>query len=262
MARGQILSLFAESFSIGETVPITSMIGFFLMGILVPFSSPELWQRIYASKNSKTVRNSFITSAFLYIIVGLSILLVGLAVGANIEVIDPDLALVYGFANLLPAGLVGLGLVMLLAAVMSSADTYLFTGTSIILQDFYSRFRKISEIDLVKLFRWALFALILVGMIVSWFIQNIVSAAWVWAALNMPIAIPIVLVWPFKKISKITILFGIATGLVATLFFSITAPISEDLVLNSIIFTAGGLILGGVYELGRFVYVKVRRPMY
>jgi len=141
MARGEVFPLLAESFAIGQTVPISTIVGFILLGVLIPFASPELWQRVYAARTSKIARRSFLYSALLYVVIGALLLMVGLAVSVDLRGIDPDLALVEGFAALLPTGIIGLGVVLLFAAIMSSADTYFFTGTSILLQDFYSRYR-------------------------------------------------------------------------------------------------------------------------
>ncbi len=49
---------------------------------------------------------------------------------------DPDLALIHGFQNLLPQGIIGLATALLFSPIMSSLDTYIYTGASSIVQDF------------------------------------------------------------------------------------------------------------------------------
>ena len=81
---------------------------------------------------------------------------IGLHLAQQLHDIDPDLALIAGFTRLLPAGFLGLGLVIFFAAIMSSADSYLFAGISILLQDFYARFKPLEKKMLVRLFRYAI----------------------------------------------------------------------------------------------------------
>ena len=56
---------------------VATFAGFFLMGILYPFSMPELWQRVYASKDKKTLKKGLLLSATF-----ISIMIKDLVIGA------------------------------------------------------------------------------------------------------------------------------------------------------------------------------------
>ena len=114
-----------------------TIIGFFIIGIMFPFASPELWQRVYSSKGKKQLRNGLWLSLGFYTLMALMLALVALTIKAQFPGIDPDLALIQGFKNLLPSGLLGLSMVLLFAAIMSSLDTYIYTGASALIQDFF-----------------------------------------------------------------------------------------------------------------------------
>jgi len=77
------------------------------------------------------MRKSLALSLPVYLLIGFLLMTIGLSVSKRVHRIDPNLALIEGFSRLLPAGF--LGLVLFFAAIMSSADSYLFAGISILL---------------------------------------------------------------------------------------------------------------------------------
>jgi hypothetical protein len=103
-------------------------------------ASPELWQRVYAIKDKKHFRRSIIMSSLFYIIVvGFILLLIGLVIRADIPDISADTSLIVGFSSLLPVGLAGLSVVIIYSSVSSSADTYMFTASASVTQDFLEK---------------------------------------------------------------------------------------------------------------------------
>lgn len=246
MSHGEIVSILKLGFSVGE-MDLLSIVGFFILGVLIPFASPEIWQRVYASASKKVVQRSFFYSALLYMIVGILIFIVGLSIGADLRGIDPDLALVEGFATLLPQGVLGLGLVMLLATIMSSADTYVFTGTSIVLQDFYGRLNSISSQNLVKLFRYVIVLLLIVGVAIAWMLQSVVSTAFIWTGIIISLALPIFSTFIIPKTSSDVLRISIPISFLGVLVLIFIGPISEQLVLNSLAVTLCTLVLTWVF---------------
>lgn len=108
-----------------------------------------LAQRMFAAKNEKhaflatlwfTIAN-YCLRPWPWIVVGL----VALVVYPNLE--DPELSYPMMVAKYLPAGLLGLMLVSFLAAFMSTIDTQVNWGTSILVNDFYKAFLKTDASD-------------------------------------------------------------------------------------------------------------------
>lgn len=114
-----------------------TMVGFFIIGVSFAFSSPDLWRRVYSSKGKRELKRGLILSVIVYAFMAFLLALVALTIKAQFPDIDPDLALIQGFGSLLPAGLLGLASILLFAAIMSSIDTYIFTGASAVVQDFF-----------------------------------------------------------------------------------------------------------------------------
>lgn len=200
IGKGSLVSLIADSLSSGQSVPLKSIISFFIIGILLPFFSAELWQRIYAAKDVNTVRKSLALSALVYFVIGFLLMTIGLNVSQQVRGIDPDLALIEGFTRLLPAGFLGLGLVLFFAAIMSSTDSYLFTNISILLQDFYARFKPLDQNVLVRMFRYTIAGLLLLSLILSIRLQSMVSITFISVAFGCIIGLVVVASWLIRHI--------------------------------------------------------------
>jgi len=102
------------------------VIGFLLIGCMASFSAPELWQRCFAARDPISARQGTLISAILFPITGIILAVVGFTAAAKFPGINPQDALIMVFDNALTGGLKGVGLVLLLAAIMSTADTCLF----------------------------------------------------------------------------------------------------------------------------------------
>ena len=228
------------------TLPLKKTVSFFIIGIIVPFCSAELWQRIYAAENIDTARRSLIIAAAVYPLIGGGMLIIGLMISRKLPGIDPDTVLVEGFIHLLPAGFVGLGLVVLLAAIMSSADSYLFVNISIILQDFYVRFKPIEKKQLVLLFRYALVGLVLIIFLLSVLLRSMVALTFITLAFGSVIALTTIASWRIRKIKNGTLITGMVTGFLSTLFLISIGPVTELLVLKSVTSTIAGFLAGSL----------------
>ena len=105
---------------------IGNSIAFLIIGAFATFMAPDLWQRIYASKNAKAAKISLYLTSILIFLFGLVISLIGIVAKLNFPNISPDNALLFGLSNLLPAGILGLGLVILvLLSVISPINQLL-----------------------------------------------------------------------------------------------------------------------------------------
>jgi len=230
---------------------IIDMVGFFLVGVLVPFASPELWQRVYSAKGKKEVKSGLLWSIIPYGIVAFLLSLIALTVKVTFPDIDPDLALIHGFANLLPPGLLGLSVVLLFGAIMSSLDTYMYTASSAIVHDFFKSEKK----KAVKSIRSVIFLLSLLGLVIAILIQSIIVGTFIFIALIMILAAPVIATWMMKDISQRTLLFGFVIGLLFSVNFIILSLMRGNIEPTIVVIALGGtilgLIVGGVYSLVR-----------
>jgi SSS family solute:Na+ symporter len=219
---------------------LVNVIGFFLVGIFFPFAMPELWQRTYSSKSDKVFVNGLLLSSFVYLVFGVCLAFLALIVKVSFPVIDPDLALVYGFANLLPSGLVGLGVVMLFAAIMSSLDTYVFTGSSAIVQDFFGWNKRRA----VEGMRGVMFVFSLLGMVVAVFIQSLIVSSYIFVAVVVVLAVCVLATWISRKVDETVLLWGFVVGIFGFVVFMVAtieniSPSIVGVVLFSVLLGLG-----------------------
>ena len=229
---------------------LVTIIGFFLVGVLLPFAMPDIWQRVYASKNKSTLKKGLLLSVLFYAIVALLLAFVALTIKVKFPGIDPDLALIYGFANLLPPGLLGLSAVLLFAAVMSSLDTYLYTSSSAIVQDFFNW----NKIKTVRNIRKVIFIVAIIGTIIGILLHDLVIGSYIFVASSVILATVVILTWMKKRVRRTTLIFGFVIGIIVYgiyLFFMIT-NITPLIVIVALLGAIIGLILGGIYSFFRY----------
>jgi len=240
----------SEYLNIWEVGPV-NIITFIIFGIIIPFYTPEFYQRIYATKNKETLKKAFTLSMTIYPLVALAILFMGLVIRTHLPDIDQETALIRGLIQLLPAWFMGLGGVLMFSAIMSSADTYVFTDTSVFLQDFVLRHREVTKERLVKYFRIVMVIIIMLGVIASYLLRSIVFSAYLWAAIGTILGTGIIATWVFKKLSGLALSLGFILGLLAFLYVLITNSFSPMVVGYSMISVIIGLAIGSI-SLPRF----------
>lgn len=182
------------------------IIGFFIMGILLPFSSQELWQRVYATK-TEHVRTSLWVGTIGFFIAGMLLLVLGIAIKSLLPGVDPDVAILEAFFRYLTGIFKVLGVVALFAIIMSSADTWFFNCTSIILQDL---FRVKNAIR--KHFVLTFVGLSILMFVLAVFLKTLVDIAFMYAVAYVIVGFIVVLDLVFKlKREKMSLTFIFST---------------------------------------------------
>jgi len=114
-------------------------IAFTMFGILIIFQSAEYWQRVYGAKSDFVVKAGFIGSAIFTVLTGIAITMVGLSAHMHIPGIEAKDAFAEGLTLLMPQKMLGAALVLIFAAIMSSADTQIFVLASSVAVDWYDK---------------------------------------------------------------------------------------------------------------------------
>lgn len=233
------------------SIPMGQIINFFLAGLLFPLASAELWQRVYAIKDEKNLKKSLILASSLYFIIGVVLLLIGLVIRTKLTGLDADTSLIVGFSNLLPAGLAGLAIVVFYSAIMSSADTYLFTSNASLTQDFLQKSGYVKKEKLLKVMKISMALLMVLGVILSLMIRDIVDTTFFFVALMMSLGFITLVIWIKPKINKYAINFAILFSLIGVVALAIIQGISTSLVIYSLGLSLIGLIIGSIFNLFR-----------
>ncbi|HDY67334.1 MAG TPA: sodium:solute symporter family protein [Candidatus Scalindua sp.] len=207
----QKTSLISGDLQLGEMGVIQSL-AFLFIGAFNVVVSADIWQRVYASKNSKHAKIGIIGSSLLIFFVGLILSIIGLAAKSNYPEIEPDQALVYGISNLLPTGLLGMGLVMLFSVIMSTLDTMLFIVAMNISNDILVRFNSTSKEVSVKSTRFLILLLAVIGMLIAIFVQDIISVGFSLTGIGLSLA-PVVIASFFKELKIKAAFLSVLSGL-------------------------------------------------
>ncbi len=238
-------------------VDIGTIIGFFLIGFIYPFASPDLWQRVYATKNKKTLKRGFIFSVIIYMATAILLSSIALTVKASFPNIDPDLALIHGFKNLLSPGLIGVSIVLLFAAIMSSLDTYVFTGASALVQDFS---KSQNKEEFVKNIKKIILSFGIIGIILSILIQNLVIGTFLVNSFVAVLSVMVISTWIKKTIQQQTLIYGFVVGILSTTVFLIINLLQGEVSPTIMIVGILGSLLGlGIGAIVSFVKTKFRR---
>ncbi|MDP3881380.1 MAG: sodium:solute symporter family protein [Nanoarchaeota archaeon] len=225
---------------------IVTILGFFIVGVMFAFGSPDLWQRVYSAKSKKEVRNGLLISVIIYAIMAFLLALIALTVKVQFPEIDPDLALIHGFANLLPEGLLGLSVVLLFAAIMSSIDTYIFTAGASLIQDFFDWDKR----RVVRALRKVIFVLAILATLISIWIQDLIIGSYIFVSFVVVIAIAVLATWIRPSIKEKTLVTEFIFGMIGMIAFVIYGLLSGGITPSLVIGVLGssllGLLIGGI----------------
>lgn len=226
------------------SIPLMQIVSFFLAGFFIPLASPELWQRVYAIKDKKNFRRSIIMSSLFYIVVGFILLLIGLVIRADIPDIAPDTSLIVGFSRLLPVGLSGLSVVIIYSSVSSSADTYMFTASASVTQDFLEKTGLTKPENLRKTMRFSMAGLMVLGVTMALLLRDIVDATFFFVSLTMSLGLLVLVIWIYPRVSRLGVSLSILFCLIGVIVPAILVGISEDLVMYAFAACLVGVMAG------------------
>ncbi len=237
-----------KGITISEFNPFRSglmSISFFLYGLITVTIGADMWQRIYAGENFKTIKKSLIISAITLPVIGIGVSMIGFAAKANFPNILSEEALIYGISYLLPVGLSGLALVVLFAAIMSTIDTITFVLATNFSKDFVSRLKteETSKKDLVTLTRLGIFIFITLALVIALFYSNIINAALSLASMTFVLA-PTIIGSLYIKLKRKAILLSILSGLSYTFLMVSLGFIRPETITVSLFISLVSLFIG------------------
>ncbi len=153
-----------------DTISFGTIGGFLVYGIFSVFALPDRYQLTFAAKNSKTASKGMFASLLPIIVMFSVVMFIGLYVRSLGVEIDPDLVFINFFFEYMPAWFASVGAFLLLAGLMSSADTGIYNAAS------YITFLK-KRGDNKKHVRMMVVLVTVVLTIFAYFVRDIISAS-------------------------------------------------------------------------------------
>ena len=234
---------------LGTMIIIWFLFNNFFQGFATPF---DAWtsQRYYAAKNE---RESSLVACQWIALFGLRFLLMMgfgvLAIGIKDKISDPEMALSAVIDNLVPIGLKGFLLAALLAAAMSTLDSFVNSSAAYFVRDIYQEFikPKASEKDLMRTSYIVTVTVMVLGIIIGWNVDNIGNIwGWICMGLFTGMLVPNILKWFWWRFNGMGFVFGMATGLVIALVHDVVFGDCSDhmTAINITWVSAIGTIIG------------------
>ncbi len=239
---GEVTTQQADLMSIGGF----TIVAYLVLGIFAFFAAGDVWQRIFSAKNVKTVKKGLYLAAVFIIIFGVALTLIGIAARNNFPNIDSSQALYYGLLQLVPASFVGIVIIAILAALMSTIDTELFYLSSSIAKDFFYRRNRIMEDKIARIIKISLIGLALVSMMIAIFVSEILLILFGIISLVLCVS-PIIVASLFWKIKNNAAFLGMIGGLVSVVILIVTGNFNPENIV--IVFPAAAvfLIIGQIF---------------
>ncbi len=210
---------------IGNTIWFLLLTG---LGIMV---APDIWQRIFATKNESNLRRWLNYASIFILLLWIIVSVVGLSTKYFFPGIIPEDALVTGFSHLLPYGLKELGMVLLYAVTLSSSDTVVFVVSSIFTRDLKNYSKKYSDESMKKLTRFFIVVFIVLGVCIGIRYQKVMNLWFALASLNLAL-FPVVFGSLYRKLNRKAVFWSLVLGFISIVLLFFTNQLNPE---NSII---------------------------
>ncbi len=191
-----------------------NIVGFLLLGSIGIMVAPDLWQRIFATKDETNLKKGLGYSAIILPLLAIIISIVGLTTKQFFPNILPENALITGFSQLLPLGLKEFGMVLLYAVALSSSDTITFVVSTILTRDLKNYSAKFSEESMKKLTRFFMVLFVAIAVVVGIVYQNIIALGLSMGSLSLAL-FPVIVGAFYWKLNKKAVFWSLVIAMLS-----------------------------------------------
>ncbi|MCK5059933.1 MAG: sodium:solute symporter family protein [Candidatus Pacebacteria bacterium] len=218
---------------------VTWFVGAILLSGWLYLGNTTHWQRIFSAENQKIAKKSFFLTIPFVLLLSFLILFIGLVAAVSLPGIKQETAIFSLMQNMLSPVLVGIGFAAILAVIMSSIDSLLIGGSTIIYRAMFRKteFKNKKELFYARL-TTALFGTF--GFLLAFLVPNIITLSLVVTYLAL-IFVPAIFAGIYsKRISANASFYSILTPTIALFIlfpivgentFVITTPLSILIIL-------------------------------
>ena len=203
---------------------------FCILLFFLPVISAPLYQRLFASESETCSRKSVLYSIALWMAIDSIIVLCGFAALRMFpDLEDPDMSLIM-LGTALPAVGRNIFFVGLLAAIMSTVNSFLQSGASSLAHDVFRHFRPAaSEGQLLALSRLFVIVLGLLSLILAlWFRMVVPALLFTLSMWTAGMLVPTLAALMGRKLRKGTALYSLLGGTLSSLAWKILQPLDID----------------------------------
>ena len=193
----------------------------------LPITSAPLYQRLFASSSNLDRRKAIIASIIVFFAVDAIVMASGMIASINAETLglseeNADIAFIILGYSILPGALKALFTLGILAAIMSTADSWIHSGASSLSYDVLGRLKPMSDEQMIYASRLFVVLLGFASLVLALYFQDVLAALvfllTVWVA---GILIPTVTALAGKKIKERSAIASIAAGGIASIIWGL-----------------------------------------
>src|SRR6056300_1530232 len=221
-----------------------NIIAFLLLGVLTPFATQDYWQKVFAMKNEKVVKQSFGVGAGFNILLTVALTYVGLIARAQFPISEgvtnehAEMMVLKTFTELVPPEFQIAVLIAFFAAILSTSDTYLFLLSLNVTNDLFPNKEETAGAG-IKRIRWALVGVGFFALLIALFFQRIEDIVVTFKALGIGIAPVIFYDWAGKH-DKRSVVWSLLAMTVLSLGVSIYMIVEQGKINPAIAFVSIG----------------------
>lgn len=189
-----------------------------IAGYFTAIASADVWQRIYASKNARAASKGLIVAAVLFIVFGFGLIHIGEFSRLIDPTADPNNAFIHGLQALLPGGFSVFVILLVISAILSTADTEVFLLTSMASKELarwkgkmYGNHEVLQTMTKTKS-QFLLIIITSIALLLSILFSDLTTIYLYLLGLIMTIS-PILLMGFFIDLNKLNVTLSIATNL-------------------------------------------------
>jgi solute:Na+ symporter, SSS family len=139
LASGSVVAESVSARAWGSMMPVADAIGLMVLGIFAILGGGDVWQRVYAAKTPQAARNGLLINAFAWLVFGGFLVWLALSISSVLPHANPNTAFVDFITTKLPESWGPVVALLVLSAVISTADVELFVLAVMINKEFARR---------------------------------------------------------------------------------------------------------------------------
>lgn len=211
---------------------VFSAVSVLLTGVFVVLGSGDIWQRIYAAKSTKSVKIGMISAGVGFALYSIVLAMVGIIARENGVTDNPDLAFMSLVLSHQADAVIGIVLLAVFSAILSTADTEVYLISSLFANERRRWGKRTDVVDSSELTKKEVNTIvpfvIILAIAASYYAESLVSIYEILLLLLLAIS-PLVIVIPFREIKKGHATIVLILGLIALISVALLPFLSIDL---------------------------------
>ncbi|MEG2173181.1 MAG: sodium:solute symporter family protein [Desulfovibrionaceae bacterium] len=174
----QLQAQLPPAFLSTTSMPVSSILALFCSVGMTFYTSMDSYTRCFSAKSQSAARNGTLLAAGLVVGIGISVCIMGIAARVLFPALENGTnAFVMLMMHIFPPGGKGLMLIVILSAIMSTANSCILTASANLSHDIYHRFLRpqASQQHLVSVGRWCGLGVGLLGACIAYLMQDIIG---------------------------------------------------------------------------------------